>query len=141
MILKRTWVPLVVVMVVALGATTVTRLRGVFGSEAVFSAVASQAAPLPQINVKRVRYEVLGPGNTGGSVSYTNQDSQPEQATFSTLPWTFTIETTLSSVIASVVAQGNSDSIGCRITVDGEVRDEQHASAHHTQTSCLVKAA
>ena len=33
------------------------------------------------------------------------------------LPWTYTITTTIPAVIANVVAQGNSDNIGCRITV------------------------
>ena len=140
-ILKRAWVPLVVVMVVALGSIAVIRLRGVFGSDAIFSSTANQAEPLAQVNLKQVTYEVLGPGDTGGSVSYLNKDSQPEQANFSSLPWTYTITTTMSSVMANVVAQGNSDNIGCRITVNGHVKDEHYSSEHHAQTFCLVKAA
>jgi hypothetical protein len=44
-------------------------------------------------------------------------------------------------VIASVVAQGDSDDIGCRITVNDEVKDQRFSAGHHAQTSCLVKAA
>jgi hypothetical protein len=44
-------------------------------------------------------------------------------------------------VIANVVAQGNSDNIGCRITVNGDLKDEHYSSEHHAQTFCLVKAA
>ncbi len=34
---KRAWIPLVVVVAVAAGATAVDRLRGVFGSDEIFS--------------------------------------------------------------------------------------------------------
>jgi hypothetical protein len=139
--LKKLWVPIVVVTVVALASIAVTNLRGVFGSDAIFSTTAGAAEQLPQINVKHVTYEILGPGNTSGTVSYVNQDSKPEQAHFTGLPWTYTIDTTMSSVIANLVAQGNSDNLGCRILVDGQVKDEQHSSEHHAQAFCLVKAA
>ena len=65
----------------------------------------------------------------------------PEQANFTSLPWTYTLTTTIPAIIANVVAQGNSDTIGCRITVNGDVRDEQTSNGHHAQTFCLVKAA
>jgi hypothetical protein len=139
--LKRAWVPLIVVVAVALGAVAVDRLRGVFGSDVIFTATGSDAEPLEPTHVKQVTYEVYGPGDTTGSVSYLDKNAQPEQADFIGLPWTFTIRTTVPAVIANVVAQGNSDSIGCRITVDGVVKDEQSSSGHHAQTSCLVKAA
>lgn len=139
--LKRAWVPLVVVVAVALGGIAVTRLRGVFGSDAIFTATGSSAEPLEPSHVKRVTYEVYGPGDTAGSVSYLDQKAQPEQANFTSLPWTLTITTTVPAVIASVVAQGNSDNLGCRITVNGELKDERSTAGRHAQTSCLVKAA
>jgi len=138
--LKRAWVPLVVVVAVALGGIAVDRLRGVFGSDAIFTATGSSAEPLEASHVKRVTYEVYGPSGTAGSVSYLDKNAQSEQADFTTLPWTFTVTTTVPAVIASVVAQGNSDDIGCRITVNGEVKDERSAAGRHAQTSCLVKA-
>lgn len=129
------------VLAVALGGLGVDRLRGVFGSDAIFSATGSSAEPLVPIHVKRVTYEVLGPSDTTGSVSYLSGGAQPEQANFTSLPWTYTVTTTTPAVIASVVAQGNSDNIGCRITVNGEVKDEQSSAGQHAQTFCLVKAA
>jgi hypothetical protein len=138
---KRAWVPLVVVVAVVLGGVAVSRLRGVFGSDAIFTATGSSAEPLAPSHVKRVTYEVYGPSDTTGSVSYLDTKAQPEQANFTSLPWTFTITTTVPAVLASVVAQGNSDNIGCRITVNGEVKDERSSAGHHAQTSCLVKAA
>jgi Mycobacterium membrane protein len=140
-LLKRIWVPLVVVVAVALGSVAVTRLRGVFGSDAIFTATGSSAEPLEPSHIKRVTYEVYGPGDTAGSVSYLNKNAQPEQANFSSLPWTYTITTTVPAVIANVVAQGNSDNIGCRIIVNDEVKDERSTAGHDAQASCLVKAA
>lgn len=138
--LKRAWVPLVVVGAVALGGVAVDRLRGVFGSDAIFTATGTSAEPLQPSHIKRVTYEVYGPSGTTGSVSYLNKNAQSERADFSTLPWTFTITTTVPAVIASVVAQGDSDDIGCRISVNGEVKDERSSAGRHAQTSCLVKA-
>jgi len=139
-LLKRAWVPLVVVAAVALGGIAVDRLRGVFGSDAIFTATGSTAEPLENSHVKRVTYEIYGPSGTAGSVSYLDKNAQPEQADFTTLPRTITVTTTVPAVIASVVAQGNSDDIGCRITVNGELKDERSSAGRHAQTSCLVKA-
>jgi hypothetical protein len=139
--LKRTWVPLVVVTAVALGGIAVDRLRGVFGSDAIFTSTGTSAEPLEASHVKRVTYEVYGPSGTTGSVNYLDNNAQPKQVNFTTLPWTFTITTTVPAVIASLVAQGTSDDIGCRITVNGELKDERSSTGRHAQTSCLVKAA
>ncbi|MEE3065028.1 MAG: MmpS family transport accessory protein [Actinomycetota bacterium] len=139
--LKRTWVPIVVVVAVAVGGVAVARLRSVFGSDAIFTATGSSAEPLEPSYVKRVTYEVYGPSDTAGSVSYLDKKAQPEWANFTGLPWTVTVTTTVPAVIASVVAQGNSDSIGCRITVNGEVKDEKSSAGRDAQASCLVKAA
>ncbi|MEZ0352987.1 MmpS family transport accessory protein [Mycobacterium sp. pR1184] len=139
--LQRAWVPIVVVVAIVLGGIAVMRLRGVFGSDAIFTATGSSAEPLEPTHIKRVTYEVYGPSDTAGSVSYLNKNAQSEQAMFTRLPWTYTIDTTVPAVIANVVAQGDSDNIGCRITVNGEVKDEKSSAGHHAQTSCLVKAA
>jgi hypothetical protein len=138
---KRAWIPLVVVVAVAVGAMAVDRLRGVFGSDEIFSSTRSSAEAIVPFTPKSVTYEVFGPGDTVGSVSYLNKNAVPEKANFTSLPWTYTLTTTIPAVIANVIAQGNSDSIGCRIIVNGEVRDEQSSSGHHAQTFCLVKAA
>lgn len=139
--LKRTWVPIVVVVAIAFGGIAVERLRGVFGSDAIFGETGRSAEPLEPSHVKRVTYEVYGPSDTSGSVSYLDNKAQPERADFTSLPWTVAITTTVPAVLASVVAQGNSDIIGCRITVNGEVKDDKSATGRDAQTSCLVKAA
>ena len=40
-----------------------------------------------------------------------------------------------------VVAQGDSDSIGCRILVDDEVKAERISNQVNAFTSCLLKSA
>ncbi|SKT97921.1 putative membrane protein MmpS [Mycobacteroides abscessus subsp. abscessus] len=140
-VLKRAWVPAVVACAVGLGAIAVTNLRGAFGSEPIFSATGTSAEPLASSTIKHVRYEVYGPSSATGAVSYLDKDARSQRVDFTSLPWTHTIETSAPAVIASVVAQGNSPSLGCRISVNGRVQDEQSTEGHRAQTSCLVKAA
>ncbi|WP_263646958.1 MmpS family protein [Mycobacterium intracellulare] len=132
---------MVAVAAIVLGGIAVSELRGVFGSEAIFSATGSSAEPLPQSTVKHVTYEIVGARDARGSLSYLNAHAVPEQVSFEHLPWTYTISTTLPSVIANVVAQGDSDTLECRITVNGQLTAQQSSSGHHAQVSCLVKAA
>ncbi|TDZ96733.1 putative membrane protein mmpS4 [Mycobacteroides salmoniphilum] len=140
-VMKRAWVAMVVACAVGLGVIAVNHLRGAFGSEPIFTATGGSAEPLPSSTIKQVRYEIYGPSGTAGAVSYLDKNAQPQLADFASLPWTYTIETTVPAVIASVVAQGNSAVIGCRITVNGQIKDEQSTNGYRAQTSCLVKAA
>ena len=137
----RVWVPLVVVGAVAHGGVADMRLRTVFGSDSIFSETARSAEPLAPFHVKTVTYEIYGPSDTTGSVDYLDERAKPGQSEFASLPWSLTISTTQPVVIANVVAQGDSDHLGCRITVNGDVKDEQSATGHHAQTFCLVKSA
>lgn len=137
----RIWVVLAVVAVGAFGAVAVQHLRGVFGSDPIFTETAPQARQLPQTTVKTVTYEVLGEGSVSGRLSYLDANSRSHDLQFDSLPWSRTITTTLPSVLASLVAQGDESALGCRITVNGQVKDEHAPTAAGTQTFCLVKAA
>ena len=131
---------MVVVVAAALGSIAVINLRSVFGSDEIFFWTGRGSEVIESINVKRVTYELFGSGAATGKVSYLNADTQPEQANFTSLPWSYSITTTDPAVIANVVAQGDGDSIGCRIVVNGDVLDEQFSDGHHAQVFCLVKA-
>lgn len=139
-VLKRLWVPLIVTIAVLLGSVGVLYFRGMFGSDKVFVQPEATEA-IVSVNVKEVTYEIFGPPNTTGGVSYLNEYAESQNVRFTSLPWTQTLTTTIPAVVAQVVAQGDSDNIGCRITVNGVVKDEQSASGHNVQTFCLVKAA
>jgi hypothetical protein len=139
-LVKRVWVPMVMVIVVAVGAFTVSRLHRVFGSDP-YVPDAGNADAIVQFNPKRVLYEIFGPAGTVADINYLDADAQPQRVDAVTLPWSLELVTTLTAVAANVVAQGDSDTIGCRITVNGDVRDEHSVDGHHAQTSCLVKSA
>ncbi|MCB0946920.1 MAG: hypothetical protein KDB49_18995, partial [Mycobacterium sp.] len=57
------------------------------------------------------------------------------------LPWSLTLTTTAPAASANIVAQGDTDTIGCRILVDGVLKDEKTTSGVNAQTFCLVKSA
>jgi hypothetical protein len=138
-ILKRAWIPLVIVAVAAVGGFVAYRLQGVFGSHRV-----AEVGPVEQIvpiNVKRVVYEVTGPPGTAGVVNYLDENAQPQRANFTTLPWSYTVTTTMPGMFANVVAQGDSNMLGCRILVNGVVRDQQSVARFDAQVFCLDKAA
>jgi hypothetical protein len=139
-LVKRVWVPMVMVIVVAVGAFTVSRLHRVFGSDP-YVPDAGNADAIVQFNPKRVLYEIFGPAGTVADINYLDADAQPRRVDAVTLPWSLELVTTLTAVAANVVAQGDSDTIGCRITVNGDVREEHSVDGHHAQTSCLVKSA
>jgi hypothetical protein len=50
-------------------------------------------------------------------------------------------ETSEATAVGSVVAQGDSDSIGCRIVVDGEVKAQRISNEVNAFTFCLLKNA
>lgn len=139
--MRRAWVLIVGVAAVVLGGLAVINLRGAFGSDEIFSWSGSGSEVIESINVKRVTYEVFGPGSAAGGVSYLNKDTKPERADFTGLPWTYTMTTTNPAVVANLVAQSDGESIGCRIIVNGDIKDEQLVNGHHAQAFCLVKAA
>lgn len=137
---KRVWIPLVMVIVVTIGAFTVTRLHGVFGSN-IYRPDTGNADAIVQFNPKRVLYEIYGPAGTVADINYLDENAQPQRVDAATLPWSHELVTTLTAVSANIVAQGDSDTIGCRITVNGDVRDERSTDSHNAQTFCLVKSA
>jgi Mycobacterium membrane protein len=49
------------------------------------------------------------------------------------------ISTTEPAVFANIVAQGDSDSIGCRI-INGAVKDERSVNTLNAYTFCLDKS-
>jgi hypothetical protein len=139
-ILRRIWVPIVMVVVVAFGTLIVSRLHGIFGSHQ-HDSDKSNADAIVAFNPKHVVYEIFGPTGATATIHYLDADAQPQEVNNTPVPWTLRIDTTLSAVVANVVAQGNGEHLGCRITVNNVVRDELTVQAHNAATSCLVKSA
>src|ERR1700739_806368 len=82
----RVWVPMVMVLVVAVGAFTVSRLHGIFGSDP-YVPDAGNADAIVQFNPKRVLYEIFGPAGTVADINYLDADAQPQRVDGAPLPW------------------------------------------------------
>lgn len=138
-VLRRVWLPLLIVVAVAIGGLAVTRLRTVFGANPVVITPKGSTSAA-DFDPKVVTYEVFG--STGPAViNYMDLDGEPQRATSAQLPWTLTLTTTLSSASANILAQSQGQAITCRITVDAVIKDERTATGVNAQTYCLVKAA
>lgn len=132
--------PLVAVVVVAAAGFGVYRLHGIFGAHHTTSAGGGNSNEIIPFNPKQVILEVFGAPGTVATINFLDVNAQPQQVLDTTLPWSYTITTTLPAVFANVVAQGNSDSISCRITVNGVVKDERTVNEVNAYTYCLDKS-
>jgi hypothetical protein len=138
-VIKKVWLPVLIVVAIAIGLVAVSHLRSVFGSDgAVVTPVGNDTAQ--KFNPKVVVYEVFGSGSTA-TINYTDLNGLPQKTGEVSLPWTLRLETTIPSVQPNLLVQGDGQSIGCRVTVDDEVKDERTAEGVKAATYCLVKAA
>jgi Mycobacterium membrane protein len=135
----RVWIPVVLVVVLAVSGLIVMRLHKVFGSQDL-NAAAGAGIEIVQFNPKIVVYDVFGPAGTTATIDYFDADANTHEVN-TALPWSTTISTTLPAVSANIMAQGDGDQIGCRVTVDGVVRDQKSTDGLNAQTFCLVKSA
>lgn len=128
-------------VVVGAGGFTVSRLHTIFGSEKRPTYADTKMAETKPFNPKRMTYEVFGPSGTLADISYFDLNSDPQFIQNVSLPWTLQFDISQATAVGSIMAQGDSDSIGCRITVDDEVKAEKVSSQVNAFTSCLLKAA
>ena len=140
-VLRRLWVPLIVLVVIGAGGLTVSRLHGIFGSEKRPSYADTRIDDAKPFNPKHLTYEVFGPPGTVANISYFDANANPRRVNGARLPWSVEFASTEATAVGSIVAQGDSDSIGCRIVVDGEVKAEKITHEVSAFTFCLLKAA
>jgi Mycobacterium membrane protein len=140
-VLKRLWIPLVVLAVIGAGGLTVSRLHGIFGSEKRLSYADTRIDNAKPANPKYLRYEIFGPPGTVADISYFGDNGDPQHVDGVRLPWSLEFAITGAASIGSIAAQGDGDSIGCRIIVDGVVKAEKVTHEVSAFTSCLLKAA
>jgi hypothetical protein len=140
-VVKRAWIPLVVMVLVAIAGFAVYRLHGVFGVRGATSPVGARADDIKPFNPKQVTLEVFGPAGSVADINYLDVDAAPQRVDGARLPWTYSAATTAPAVSVNVVAQGDGEIIGCRITVNGDVKAQRTIAGIHPQTFCLVKSA
>jgi hypothetical protein len=138
-LLRHAWVPIVLVVVFAVSALIVVRLHKVFASQDL-NAGAGSGIEIVQFNPKILVYDVYGPAGSTAKIDYFDADANTHEVD-AALPWSTTISTTLPAISANILVEGDSDQIGCRITVDGTVRQEKTTDGVNAQTFCLVKSA
>jgi nitrate reductase NapE component len=141
-VLRRLWIPLVILAVICAGGFTVSRLHGIFGSEKQLSYADTRKDETKPFNPKHLTYQVFGPPGTVAEISYFDANGDPQRVKGVQLPWSLEFPITAATVAGNIAAQGDSDSIGCRILVDGAVKAEK-TTEHEVSafTYCLLKAA
>lgn len=141
-VFKRVWMPLLLVVVISLGAYTVVRIRDTFGAHGAVTSGEGNADNTKPFNPKHITYEITGAPSGTVNVNYLDENGQPHLVDAAPLPWSFTIVTTLPSMSANIVAQGSTDvdALRCRVIVDGQVRDDRKTNDYQPFIYCLVKS-
>ena len=139
-LLKRTWISLVIVAVIAAGGLTVGRLHGIFGSEKRPAYADTKVNDSKPFEPKRITYEVFGPPGTVADIGYFDTDAEPQRVEGVHLPWKIVLTTTKPTIVGNLVAQGNTDSIGCRILIGDDVKADKVSNEVSAFVYCMLKA-
>jgi hypothetical protein len=92
---KRTWIPLVLVVVLAVSGLVVSRLHKQFAS-ADLNAGAGAGIEIVQFNPKIMVYDVYGSPGSGAQIGYFDPDANVHSVNV-TLPWSITLSTSVRS--------------------------------------------
>ena len=140
-VVKRAWIPLAIMALVAIAGFAVYRLHGVFGAHGTMSSVSARADDIKPFNPKHVTLEVFGSTGTVADINYLDVNAAPQRVDGAPLPWVYSVATTAPAVSVNVVAQGEGQVISCRISVNGDIKDQRTVTGIRPQTFCLVKSA
>lgn len=138
-VLTRAWLPVVVVVALAIGALGMYKVHQSSAPGPVLAVNPPQAPE--EFTPKRMTYELFGDVGTGGMLSYIDIDGYPHEVDLTELPWSHVETTNLSVVSGSISAQVHGGQVGCRMLVDDVVRDEQTATRQDADVTCRVKSA
>ncbi len=123
------------------GGFTVWRIRNIFGSHQLPTYAGNTSEESVRSEPKRVRYEVYGNPGATADINYIDAEGDPNQIVAAPLPWSIEVETNSPAMVGNVVAQGDGDFIGCRISADGVVKDERTAHNYTAYVYCFTKSA
>ncbi|UUO03988.1 MmpS family protein [Mycolicibacterium novocastrense] len=137
---RKVWLPIVIIVVVAIAGFTVSRIRTFFGAEGIIVTPRVFAEDPEPFDPKVIKYEIFGSGSYA-DINYLDLDARPQRIDGASLPWSLTLQTTAPSAAPNIVAQGDGQTITCRITVDDEIKDERTSTGVNAQTFCFVKSA
>lgn len=140
-VLGKIWPLIVILAVLAIAGYCVNMVRGMSEHISHPPVTHSLPATVIQINPKNVVYEAFGDLGSGGRVTYADLDSRPIEVALTSLPWSVSKTTMSPSATLSLVMQVDGDAAGCRILVNGKVRDEHLVSHPSAAVACTVTAA
>lgn len=106
--------------------------------EAAATTIPPLKAAAPSGKGKTVTYEVISDSATLNNVTWFDENSEMQQDTSAAAPWSLTVDNTSTVVMAGVTAQTDGTSVTCRVTVDGEVEDEQTATGKYAVVNCTA---
>ena len=81
-VLKRFWVVLVVVAAILAAAAVVSRLRTFFDSDKPYIGASCRPMTSSRSTSKRVTYEIVGPPDASGQVSYLDVNGRDDRGEF-----------------------------------------------------------
>ncbi|MEV6258104.1 MmpS family transport accessory protein [Nocardia sp. NPDC051911] len=144
------WVLLAVVVLMFGGCFAILGTAGHEAAKAIDAAATSiQSAanapadePIPPLSAKpptgkgkTIVYEIISDADLN-SVTYWDGNSELQQETSASAPWTKTIINNSTVAISGVGAQTNGSSVTCRVTVDGKVKQEKTATGKYALVNC-----
>lgn len=139
-LVRNAWLPLLIVAVMLVGGFAVVRVKSFWGSHDTGILSSPRLDDSKPFKPKVVKYEVFGSASHA-NVNYLDLAADPKRLDGAPLPWTLVLSTTAPSVFPNLSAQSDGNSLGCRITIDDEVKDENITHGVHALTFCMVKSA
>ena len=139
-VVRNAWLPLLIAAVMVVGGFTVARVKSFFGAENAAGVTSARVDDSKPFKPKVVKYEIFGSAPRA-NVNYLDLSADPQRIDGAPLPWTLVLSTTAPSVFPNISAQSDGDYLGCRITIDNEVKAEKISNGVHALTFCLVKSA
>jgi hypothetical protein len=130
-------------MVIGCGGFTVSRVHGTVGAEEHRAYADDQNDDTRPFSPRQVTHRVVGPAGTAAGLGCFDVNSEPQRVEVDEvrLPWSSKIMTALPAGVGDIAAQGDSDRIGRRVVVDGEVRTEWVSNEVSARAHRLVRGA
>ena len=110
-VLKKVWIPLVLVVVLAVSGLVVSRLHKMFASQDL-NANAGAGIEIVQFNPKILVYDVWGPPGTTAQISYFDPDANVHLITVP-LPWSTTLSTSWPAIPPARAPPNASERMRC----------------------------
>ncbi|MGL6233738.1 MAG: MmpS family transport accessory protein [Segniliparus sp.] len=140
-LLGRYWLYFVTAVLVALVVLAIDRIGSMYFQTENDKATPRNAGDVVKFIPKHVTFELDGDIGGGGQVTYLDVDGQPHDLVLTSLPWSFTETTFLTTVSATIVARVKGDQLTCRILVDDVLRKEVSLSNPGATVTCVVLSA